>query len=280
MSKTKIKVAFLFVIIIGVISYYVYDGFNKAPARLRINYQTIINDQIPQDMDGLQVIFISDLHYLQYFDNSRLDQLVQTVNQVNADVIIFTGDLIDRSLDDSEYDYLLNSFTNMQASHGKFAILGEADYKSEEINSQVETLLFDSSFETLKNEAITIARGTNNYINLVGIDSPINERADIEKAFSNIEEKFFTITAVHTPDIVNDIPQSSNIVVSGHSHGGQINIPLLGQVYNKPMAETYYTGKYDVRNIDLYVSNGVGTDDVDVRINAPAEIIVFTLKNK
>ena len=77
---------------------------------------------------------------------------------------------------------------------------------------------------------------------------------------------------IHTPDIIDDVPQNTELVIAGQSHGGQINIPsFLGQIFNQPLAELYYAGRVTMCGVErqLSISNGVGTKESDVRINAP-----------
>lgn len=280
MKKSKLRIIFIVLALILGTGYYVYDGFNNAPSRIKINYKNIQSDKIHSDLDGLQIAFISDLHYLGYFDDARLDNMIDTLNKANPDVIVFLGDLVEKEMSEEQYAKLATSLKSTKAKYGKFAVLGEADYASEEISTQVMKLLYESEFEVLHNNSIHITKETQSKIQLVGIDSPLNQKADIEHAYTGIDEAIFTITAVHTPDTAEELPYNqTDLVVAGHSHGGQIKIPLLGQVYNREMAEKYYSGLYQIRNMNLYVTNGVGTVKDDVRINAPAEILIYTLKS-
>lgn len=281
MKKSKIRIIFIVLALIIGSGYYVYDGFNNAPSRIKINYKNIQSDKIHKDLDGLQIAFISDLHYLGYFDDKRLDTMIDRLNEANPDVIVFLGDLIDKQMDDDQYQKLMTILKNTKAKYGKFAVLGEADYANEDISAQVMKLLYEAEFEILHNTSVHLTKDTQSKVQLVGIDSPLDLKEDIAHAYTGIDETIFTITAVHTPDTAELLPYNqTDLVVAGHSHGGQIKIPLLGQVYNREMAEKYYSGLYKIRNMSLYVSNGLGTVKDDVRINAPAEIVIFTLKSK
>ncbi|NLC34448.1 MAG: hypothetical protein GX760_04200 [Erysipelothrix sp.] len=278
--KTKTKILLVLSLLMIGTGYYIYDGINHASERLRINYHTIIDDKIDKELDDLQIAYVSDLHYLEFFDENRLAQLIETLQAVNGDVIIFGGDLLSKELSEEQEVELIKHLKSLDASHGKFAVLGEADYASEAINTQTERILFESDFEVLKNSSVLITNKTVHGMNLIGIDSPLNKRDNINEAYKDIDDQNYTLTIVHTPDTIDDVPQHTELVIAGHSHGGQINIPLLGQIFNQPLAELYYAKSHNVRGIQLYISNGVGTKESDVRINAPAEINVFTFKNK
>ncbi len=280
MKKSKFKVFLIVLALVLGLSFYVYDGYNNAPSRLKVNYRSIQSEKIHKDLDGLQVAFMSDLHYLGFFDDSRLDNLIETVNASNPDVLIFLGDLITREMNEEEYQKLLNSLKSIDVKYGKFAVLGEADYKSEAITKQVSDILYAADFEILDNKSVKITKDTQASLQLVGINNPYDNYDDIDMAYEHVSEENFTITVMHTPDTVEELPYNlSDLVVAGHSLGGQIKIPLLGQVYNKTLAEKYYSGLYRVRDVKLFVTNGVGTVDQDVRINAPAEIVVYTLRS-
>lgn len=280
MKKSKIKLLFIILaVIIGTV-FYVYDGFNKAPARIKLNYRSVYSEEIPKDLEGMQIAFISDMHYLEYFNDDRLDNLVNKLNEANPDVIVFLGDLVSKELNEDEQKKLTDSLKSVHAKYGKFAVLGEEDYKTEETEAQVKRMLYNAEFEILHNSSVRLSKDSAASIQLVGIDSPLNEKDDVDLAYTGIEETSFTITAIHTPDTADVLPYNlSDLVVAGHSHGGQIKIPLLGQVYNREMAEKYYSGLYKIRNMQLYVTNGVGTTKDDVRINAPAEIVIYTLRS-
>lgn len=281
MKKSKVRIFIVLLSITIGLSYFIYDGFKYAPSRIRINYKYIQNEKIHSDLDGMQIAFISDLHYLNFFDDERLDYLIERLNSVNPDVLVFTGDLVDKEMDVDQYNKLFSALDSIKAKFGKFAVLGEADYKSEEINNQVEKILYDADFEVLHNTTVKITKNSQQAFYLTGIDSPIDLHDDIDKAYENFEESLFRITAIHTPDKAIDLPQhQTDLVLAGHSHGGQVNIPLLGQVYNQELANVYYSGIYNVGTMKLYVNNGIGTTHQDVRINAPAEIVVYTLKSK
>lgn len=285
MKKSKIIVGLVIMSILLTISFIIYDGFNYAPSRIKLNYRYLESQKIHSDLDGLQIAFISDIYYNNFMNKQRFDKVVDKIETINPDVVIFLGDLFDEknidSIDEKTLEDLLKQLNNIKAKYGKFAVLGENDYLNDNVETMVENILFDSNFEVIKNSMIKISKGSKNTIQLVGIDSPLNSKDDIKKAYDNVSVDQFTLTIVHTPDTSKLLPQKqTDLVVAGHSRGGQIDIPLLGQIYNEKLAEDYYSGLYNIGSINLYVTNGLGTKESDVRIFAPAEIVVYTLKSK
>ena len=279
MNKNKIIISLLITGFILTIVGIVYDGFNYAPSRIKLNYRYVESEKLHPDLDDLQIAFISDVHYNNFMGKKRFDIVIDKLNNTNPDIVIFLGDLIDEenleNFTENIKNQLLLQLESINAKYGKFAILGESDYHNQEVEDTVNQILFDANFEVIKNDMIKISKDSHNTFQLVGIDSPLNNKADIKNAYKDVNESDFTLTVVHTPDTTKVLPQKqTDLVVAGHSHGGQIKIPLLGQIYNQDLANDYYSGLYNVGLIKLYVTNGVGTTNQDVRIFAPAEIVV------
>lgn len=284
MKKSKFIILIILLLSITSVFLIIYDGFNSAPSRISINYRYIKDDKINKDLNNLQIAFISDIYFDEFFNEKRLENLTKEINDINPDIVIFLGDLVsDKSSDLSEESIkiLKKNLKKLTPKYGKFAVLGEADYSNEERLKNTKDILFNSDFQTLSNEMLKITKDSNQYFQLVGIDSPLNAKDDVDSAYKNVNKDIFTLTIMHTPDTVKKLPQNkTDLAVAGHSRGGQIKIPLLGQIYNQPLAEVYYSGLYRVGEINLFVTNGIGTSNKDVRIFAPAEIVVYTLQSK
>lgn len=285
MSKKKIFVAITILLTVLAISTVIYDGFNRAPSRFKVNYQYLESSKVHPDLNGMQIAFISDLNYNNFMDKDRFDLALAKLEESNPDVVVFVGDLFDEenitSISDQVIEDLTKQLDSITAKYGKFAVLGENDYFSEDVTALVSKILYNSNFEIIQNQLLKITKDTNNYFQLIGIDSVLSGRDAIQKAYENVNSENLVLTVVHTPDTIEELPlKTTDLVVAGHSHGGQIQIPLLGQVYNKKLSEKYYSGFYSVNNTKLFVTNGLGTTIEDVRIFAPAEILIYTLKSK
>lgn len=285
MSKKKIFVTITILLTVLAIFAVIYDGFNKAPSRFKVNYQYLESTKVHPDLNGMQIAFISDLNYNNFMDKDRFDLALAKLEESNPDVVVFVGDLFDEenitSISDQVIEDLTKQLDSITAKYGKFAVLGENDYFSEDVTALVSKILYNSNFEIIQNQLLKITKDTNNYFQLIGIDSVLSGRDAIQKAYENVNSENLVLTVVHTPDTIEELPlKTTDLVVAGHSHGGQIQIPLLGQVYNKKLSEKYYSGFYSVNNTKLFVTNGLGTTIEDVRIFAPAEILIYTLKSK
>lgn len=246
MKKSKFIILIILLLSITSVFLIIYDGFNSAPSRISINYRYIKDDKINKDLNNLQIAFISDIYFDEFFNEKRLENLTKEINDINPDIVIFLGDLVsDKSSDLSEESIkiLKKNLKKLTPKYGKFAVLGEADYSNEERLKNTKDILFNSDFQTLSNEMLKITKDSNQYFQLVGIDSPLNAKDDVDSAYKNVNKDIFTLTIMHTPDTVKKLPQNkTDLAVAGHSRGGQIKIPLLGQIYNQPLAEVYYSG--------------------------------------
>jgi Predicted phosphohydrolases len=282
--KKKLIISILAVIVLlgGFITYIIYDGTHYAPSRLKVRYETIKDTRIPKSMNQIQVIFITDIHYNQFMDEARFQKIVDVINDIEPDIIIFGGDLYDHPSTNIPNETVIETFTqqlkSLKAKLGKYAVYGNHDLESPFTKDLVYQTLTNSDFEVLENENVRVYINTTQYIQLIGLDCELLGNPDMNQAFLFIENDVFTITVSHTPDTITKIPQNpTSLMLSGHSHGGQVYIPIIGALERVPYAEIYNRGKYIVNNIILDVSNGVGTSRQDIRIFSDPEIVVYTL---
>ena len=266
-KKLILSLAFVFLLLLtGVLSY--LNGKYVNPTDFQIRNATVDDSHLPESFDDVTVLFISDIEYGTFFNKERLDTFIDKINKVQADIVIFGGDMFDKDYSPISQDitYLRTALKSIQAPLGKFAVLGDFDYISEQRAALVRKLLFDAEFEMLQDNTITLHNGTNEAIYMAGFDYK-DSAIDSSLAYSNISNDSFVITVVHGAKFAENLPnQISDITLSGHSHHVQINLALF--VNNVEYANTgnYGTGKYKLKNTTLYVSNGVGTTKDDFRI--------------
>lgn len=282
--KKILKITLIVLLLIAGAGVLYLDATEIAPKRVRIRTETIRSEKIPEALSGLQILFFSDVHYNAFVDDSRLESLIEKIDSVGADVILFGGDLFDHPAnqwpDDQAMDTIRNVLSRLKAPLGKFAVLGNHDLESQSSGEMVSHLLFEAGFEVLNNQSVKIRNRGTQSISLVGLESEMLGNPDPEAAYQNISPDSFTIALCHTPDTVLRLPQDqTDLMLAGHSHGGQIYIPLLDTFYRANYAEIYYRGKHQVDDILLDVSNGTGTTRMDVRLFSPAEIVVYRLEH-
>ena len=252
------------------------------PSDYKVRNITVSDSHLPDSFDGFTVMFISDLEYGTYFTKDRLDRFINKIDNCEADVVIFGGDLFDKDYNPVSNDItaLRSALKSIDAPKGKFAILGDFDYVTEQRSALVRKLLFDAEFEMLQDNNIKLHNATSETMNLVGFN--YTEGAlDVTQSFTDITNDSYTITVVHGALFAESLPsQLSDLTLSGHSHHSQLNLPFVINYNLYPNTGTYGPGKYNLKNNLLYVSNGVGTTTDDIRIFSDPEVLFITFRKK
>lgn len=269
-------------IMAGVFFYSIYISVD----RVSLNYTTLASPKISKDMDDIKIAMISDIKYNGFMKKDRLTKMINQLNEAGCDIVLFGGDMFDEPAthepDSAMVKELTDILKSIDAPLGKFAVLGDQDQVNENVKNIVSDILYQSNFEILTNQSIRIRNHTKNSITLVGIDSLINGNPNPDSAFKGISEDEYNIVLTHCPDLISNADFNSNYVdamFAGHSLGGQICLPLIGPLKTFEGAKSYTHGMYTVNKTKLFVSNGLGTVDIDMRLFAPPEIMIFRLQN-
>lgn len=170
--------------------------------------------------------------------------------------------------------------TKLSAPFGKFAVYGNHDHGG--YGSRLYKNIMESSgFQLLINESKEIKLLNNDRIFIVGIDDAMLGNPDIEFALRNVPDGTFKLLLSHAPDLADHAaPYNIQLQLSGHSHGGQIKLPLIGALVKPPYAQNYVEGFYtigDNSQLTLYVNRGIGTTRLPFRFLCKPEITVLTL---
>lgn len=282
MKHKKILLLLLIIVLMGLFT--AYNAFFINPKVITVEENTIVSDKIGHDLDGFTVVFFTDLHYTTSIKQEELQNLTDLINSFDPDVILFGGDLVDHYsrnlLNESEEANLTQGLKDMKARYGKYAVLGNHDIDSDIIVENVTRILTAADFSILNNQNIKVRNGGSSYLNIVGIESMMLGNPDISLAYEGISDNAYTIALCHTPDIFDTIDTNkTDLLLAGHSHGGQINIPLIVNNFLPDGAKKYFHGRYVKDNTILDVSNGVGTTKNEARIFADAQINVYKFKS-
>lgn len=249
--------------------------------RLSVDIVTISDPLIPDTFENIKVLFFSDVHYNKFMDRERFNEIVTRINQLDPDIVLFGGDLFDHpSVEYPSTDIqneLISLLSSIQAPLGKYAVFGNHDLESPRTQQMTANVLNASGFELLVNQNIPIYNKSEEYIRMIGLDSQLLGNPDVELAYQGTSENEFIITLSHTPDIIDNLPVTTDWVLAGHSHGGQIRLPIFNELYTVPYARKYVSGSHEVNGIRLDISNGVGTTRWDVRLFADPQIHLYTL---
>lgn len=270
------------VIFVILICLYVYARFIE-PNMLNVHYENISNKLISETAQPIKILQFSDTHLSEFFGIVDLEKVVNKINAENPDIVIFSGDLIDHY---KKYSYtsdisqISEVLGKIRASLGKFSVYGNHDYGggAEKVYSEI---MEKGGFINLVNSSIKLEDYN---LNIIGLDDSIFGNVDIVKLNENIDENFYNIVISHEPDVINFmLDYDIDLFLSGHSHGGQVQIPFLKTSILPPLAEKYTRGLYEFENFrgtKLYVNIGIGTSQVPFRFMAVPELSVLILKNK
>lgn len=271
--KKVIKILLIPILIITIIL--LYSRYIGTSGLITKEYKVETN-KIDTSFDGLKVVHFSDLHYLRVTNDTHLKKVVDEINLINPDIVFFTGDLIDKDYEitDTKKDKLIELLTNINSKYGKYAIIGNHDITK---NEEELKDIYQSSGFTLMQNAYDIIYGNNNdKLFIGGLDTYSYDKADIDKVmqyFTQNDDINYKIILVHEPDYTDTILSKYDVdlILSGHSHNGQINIPYIKKAFLPYGSKKYYENHYQVGNTNLYISSGIGESRINFRLfNRPS----------
>lgn len=268
-------------LIAGCLFYAIYIS----PEKLTLKYETISSKQIPASLDNVTVGYFSDIYYLEFMNEKRLEKMINVINDANVDVILFGGDLFANAQDEKISADVINKlttlFTKMDAPLGKFFVLGDKDCVTSDTRTLVSTIFYNAGFEDLSNKNTKLHNGNEESVTLVGLDNIINGSMDVQTAFNGTSSESFNILFTHTPDSVSTLTTDVvDLAIAGHSLGGQLRIPIIGSFDHVEGAEKYNYGTYTFNKTTVSVSNGMGTHGSDMRLFCPPQFNIFVLHKK
>ncbi|MFS0671651.1 metallophosphoesterase [Ornithinibacillus sp. 179-J 7C1 HS] len=231
--------------------------------------------KLPSDFE-LRVLQISDVHNKVFGDNN--EKLINMVEESNADFIVLTGDLIDRSTDSFRDVFLLVEEIK-RVNQDVFFVTGNHEWE----NKRIEEFLVG-----LKERGITILSNENTQIridgtviNLVGIDNESTNHENMKLAFEKVDSDHYTILLSHSPGVVlkyDDI--YADLILSGHTHGGQVRFPLIGAVIapDQGFFPELDKGVFEFGEEQyLYIDSGLGTSIAPVRFLNQSQVSLIVI---
>lgn len=243
-----------------------------------------INLNKTPEIETIKIAFLSDFHLGQYKKDRFMKKIVKKIKAEQPDLIIFGGDYILGREKESIHMEPLKQLTflypmyavtgNHEFNQGHF---GDTDYTDRTATIRKMFANWNIKFLDNSHEKITIHGKT---FELVGIEDLWTKRADLAKAEAGLDQALPKILVSHNPDVILD-PESKkfDLILSGHTHAGQIRLPLIGSVPNIPtqLGRKYDYGLYPLGSNFLYVSSGLGESGPRARLLAPPEIAIINL---
>lgn len=230
----------------------------------------------PSNKD-LTLVAFADTHFGEFYTAKDFSRVVAKINAMEPDLVFFLGDLVDHY---NEYEEdtaaISQQLAEINAAYGKYAVFGNHDYGGG-AERYYPDIMSAGGFQVLMNEHADL---DDLGLTVVGIDDVVIGYGD-PTAASQCRTDSFNILLSHAPDIISDMMDYDiDLMLSGHTHGGQVRIPSLSDAYLPPYGQIYQRGVYHFENsrkTTLYVNSGLGTTNLPLRFRCAPELTKLTL---
>jgi hypothetical protein len=236
---------------------------------------------LPSEFDGFTIGLISDVHSGAFMLTGEMREYVKIVNDLDTDLIAVPGDFVNGRVD--EVFPFVDAFSELRAPYGAYGVLGNHDFYSGD-HERIAKEVTAAGIRVLRDENLEIIRNGSR-LTLVGVDDVgWQNRAPVQldKALTTASDHHTRILLCHRPYYLGQAASRNvSLVLSGHTHGGQIVFGKFGNTLLTPAAfvSSYVWGKYSVGATQMYVSRGIGTVGLPVRIHCPPEVTKITLRS-
>ncbi len=252
------------------------DAFVWAPRRVELVREEVVVPTLPAELAGLRIAHLSDIH-LYHGLHPAARRASEIVSEAAPDITIITGDLAE------SVGQLRHVRSFVEGCHGRLATvvtLGNWEHEVGITPSHMERTCERAGATFLFNEALTLTVGEHR-LSIVGLDDPLSGAPDPARALREVPSGAVTVWGFHAPGYADEVMQQAlpapALALSGHTHGGQIRLPLLPAI-TPTGSGRFLAGWYRDSFAPLYVSRGVGTTSIRARFRCPPEVAVFTLQ--
>jgi predicted MPP superfamily phosphohydrolase len=268
----------IFAITMGLVFIFLIGYMHWEAKQLRIIKQELVLPDWPEGFDGVRFLFITDLHRRIIPEDLR-NKLAEIVTEEKIDLVLIGGDITEKGTPIKRVQDNIRFLSSLAPS---YFVWGNNDYSGN--FRALDIMLRDEGVTILDNRAVSF-EANQDRLWLIGVDECSLKRDHLSMALTYIEQPGYRLLLSHSPIIVKKIKDEDQIrgVLSGHTHGGQICLPLIGAI-TLPIGSffrKYIAGEYVLRNgrLKLFISRGVGTSTVPLRLLAPPEIHILTMKS-
>jgi predicted MPP superfamily phosphohydrolase len=242
---------------------------------------------LPDAFDGLRIAQLSDIHFDEYTEPFFLRHAIEETNRLKPDLVLLTGDFVsDGPLPRSFAQgaaWRCGEVLRELACKQQYAVLGNHDVLVGA--ADVTGALTSNGITVLDNASVPIERGGSR-IWLAGVDDPVEGNPNPEKAIPNSirnDRHEPVVLMCHAPDYADDllmlpVGNAVDLMLSGHTHGGQVRLPLMGAMNLPTLGQKYIAGWFRLGGMQLYVNRGLGTVGLPFRFSCPPEVTLMTLR--
>lgn len=271
MKKMIYIIITILFILIGVALYSRFLGTKG----LIVKEYGISTNEISNNFHGLKIAHISDIHYGRTTKIKDLKNMVKEINKLKPDIVVLTGDFFDNDSEIKELDQIIDVMNEIDVTLGKYAITGNHDLFVNNWESFIDKIGFTNLNDTYdlvyyKDDSPILISGlssnTNNKINASDRIKPTMDYLE------SLDGNIYSILLTHEPDYIDTFNYKAfDLILAGHSHNGQINLPLIKNLILPDGSKKYYKNYYSLGNTDLYISSGIGCSTLNFRLfNKPS----------
>jgi predicted MPP superfamily phosphohydrolase len=243
--------------------------------RPRLRHREIFVRDLPEAWDGYRIAHITDLHCGPFASAARVSRWVSAVNALSADLVAVTGDLITQGT--AYVVPMAQALGGLRAADGVFACMGNHDYFT--AGDEVAVALERAGLSVLRNRGVVLER-EETFLYVAGVDDTWTERNDLPLALADRPPQAPVVLLAHDPSLFPSAAAAGvDVMLSGHTHGGQIGVPLLAHRWNLARLITRFTTDlYRRGSCVLYVNRGLGTTGPPLRLFVRSEIALLVLR--
>ena len=248
------------------------------PRRLEVVRPELTLPRLAAAFDGYRIVQIGDLHLDDWSKPERLDRTAEMVNEERPDLVVVTGDFASYSARRLDTGRLVGALRRLSAPDGVLAILGNHDYLTDA--KLIRQCIREAGLTELINEVVTLERGGSE-LHVAGIDDVMEGRSRLDLVLGELPESGAAVLLAHEPDFADVAAATGrfDLQLSGHSHGGQVRVPLLGRAVLPPFSQRYTRGLHRVGGMLVYTNRGLGTVHARLRFGCRPEITALTLRS-
>jgi predicted MPP superfamily phosphohydrolase len=245
--------------------------------RVETVHLTLTLPRLAQEFDGYRIVQIGDFHLDDWTRPERLTRIMERVNEQRPDLVVIMGDFASYSARRLDTGLLVGALRRLSARDGVLAILGNHDYLTDV--ELVRRCVREGGVTELLNEVHTLERGAAG-LHVAGIDDVMEGRSRLDLVLGRLPEDGAAILLAHEPDFADVVAATRrfDLQLSGHSHGGQVRVPLLTRLVLPPFSQRYTSGLHQVGGMTLYTNRGLGTVNARLRFLCRPEITAITLR--
>lgn len=277
--KKRIRLSLLAILLL-IIGLAIWSFFIE-PNLLVVHQETIQINNWPPELSGLRIALVADIHTgAPFINEKKLRQIVEVTNEQHPDLVILLGDYMSPASWHSqrvEPEITAAALRDLHAPLGVYAVLGNHDWAYN--GPRVRAALEQNGIKVLEDDVAEL-KWRNGSFWLVGLTDFWTHPQRIKEAMAKVPEGSLVIAMTHSPDIFPLLPPNVALLLAGHTHGGQVNIPLMGRlIVPSRYGQKYAAGHVFENGHHLFVTTGIGTSIIPVRFRVTPEIVILTVSS-